>query len=118
MKITWDREDGYPEHAWGYIQWSVRPYRLGDGFDGTIDEYVHYLAKLFLESIGLNYFEIYDQAYADHDGDTTNMRDLPRTYGNDVADQIDIPPVNKENFGKLLDELTDINNHSFVVATT
>ncbi len=114
LKIIWDREDGYPEHAWGYIQWSVRPYRLSDGCDGTRDGCAHFLAKHFLESINLNYFDIYDLAYFDDDREPTDMREFPDSYWNEVAKEVEIPEVNKRNFRKLLDDLYDMNHRSIV----
>ncbi len=62
-KIVWDKEDGYPEHAWGYIQYSPRPYRQGYGCDGTTDGNVHLIAATLCGRLGIDYAAAYAEAY-------------------------------------------------------
>ena len=76
-KIIWDEEGGYPEHAWGYVQYSPRPFRQGYGCDGTTDENIHLIAAVFCERLGLDYTEIYKEAYPDSsDGIEQSMANL------------------------------------------
>lgn len=65
LHIVWDKAGGYPEHAWGFQQWSVRPFVLGYGCDGTTDGNIHYIALQLCEQLGLDYIELYEQAYVE-----------------------------------------------------
>lgn len=64
-KITWDQEGGYPEHAWGFVQYTVRPYVPGYGCDGTTDENIHLIASVLAERSGIDYVAAYRKAYKD-----------------------------------------------------
>lgn len=64
-KIVWDKEGGYPEHAWGFVQYTVRPYWPGFGCDGTTDENVHLIACTLCEQLGIDYAKAYARAYRD-----------------------------------------------------
>lgn len=62
-QIIWDKEGGYPEHAWGYIQWSIRPYAQRYGCDGTTDANIHLIALRFCQALQLDYPTLYEKAY-------------------------------------------------------
>lgn len=115
LKIVWDAEGGYPEHAHGYIQYSPRPYRLGYGCDGTTDANIHLLALKLLERLGLDYPAIYLEAYRDRDG-TENaswINDL--AHDPKLCSETVIPEhVGPEELGLLLHDLNAINNRSVV----
>ncbi|WP_406625387.1 hypothetical protein [Acidovorax sp. SDU_ACID1] len=66
-KIVWGEEDGYPEHAWGFVQWTVRPFVQGYGCDGTTDRNVHLVALTLCGMLGIDYQRCYRDAYADND---------------------------------------------------
>ena len=66
-KIVWDKEGGYPEHAWGTIQYTVRPYMQGYGCDGTTDGNIHLIAACCAKESGIDYFDAYKSAYPDED---------------------------------------------------
>lgn len=113
LHIVWDEADGYPKHAWGYEQWSVRPFTQMQGCDGTIDGSVHYLGIQLCQAIGLDYAAIYDQAYPNEvrPGETGAGDWLRRLDWRETARQTIIPRVSKLAFERLLDDLGDINNH-------
>src|SRR5215213_5597230 len=63
LHIVWDEADGYPEHGWGNEQWSIRPYRVGQGCDGTIECNMHFVAIELMERVGIDYRQLYEEAY-------------------------------------------------------
>ena len=65
LHIVWDEEEGYHQDAWGFEQWSVRPYRVGQGCDGTIEENMHFIAHHLLSQLGIDYYAAYTEAYPD-----------------------------------------------------
>jgi hypothetical protein len=64
-KVVWDKAGGYPKHAWGYIQYSARPFVPGYGCDGTTDDNVHLMAATLFERIGVDYAKAMAEAYDD-----------------------------------------------------
>ena len=113
-KITWDREGGYPEHAWGYVQYSPRPFRQGYGCDGTTDENIHLIAAVFCERLGLDYTEIYKEAYPDSsDGIERGMATL--LDGEEIREETIIPDsMGLDELRLMLSDLYQINNRSLV----
>lgn len=112
VKITWDKQGGYPEHSWGYVQWTVRPFMQTQGCDGTIDMNVHCIGIKFCQFLGLDYFKLYDNAYSWRDGDNA---DWLREYDLDFTEsQTIIPPMSAQSLKCLLYDLNDINHRSLV----
>lgn len=62
LHVVWDQEGGYPEAGWGFEQWSVRPYRVGQGCDGTIECNMHFVALALLPALGVDYRQVYAEA--------------------------------------------------------
>jgi hypothetical protein len=106
LKITWDETGGYPAHAWGYVQWSVRPFTQGQGCDGTIDENVHLIGLRLCAQLGLDYAALHDEAYP-----KTPFEYSPEDQ-REAERETEIPPLSAEALQLLLEDLTDINNHS------
>ena len=111
LHIVWDKEDGYPEHAWGFEQWSVRPFQQGNGCDGTIDRNVHLIGKRLCAALGLDYKALYEEAYVwDTQTDDGSWILLLDRY----EDETIIPELSELSLKLLLDDLGDINNRSLV----
>ena len=113
-KIIWDEEGGYPEHAWGYVQYSPRPFRQGYGCDGTTDENIHMIAAVFCERLGLDYIAIYKEAYPDSsDGIERGMANL---LNDEESRQETIIPesIGIDELRLMLSDLYQINNRSLV----
>lgn len=94
-----------------HVSTSVRPYRQGYGCDGTTDDNIHLIAKTLAERNGLNYLEIYGQAYPESYAKATNQAwfDFDDfVYAETVVpDEID-PDV-------ALRDLEQINNYSMAM---
>lgn len=113
-KITWDAEGGYPEHAWGFVQYTVRPYIPGYGCDGTTDNNIHFVAATLAGRCGLDYGEIYRSAYPDsceHVPDWLQWLQKDQT----IREETVIPQTAEENDWILaLGDLYEVNNRSLV----
>ena len=109
LHIIWDEADGYPEHAWGFEQWSVRPYLLGQGCDGTIEENLHYAALRILPAMGLDYRQLYREAYPGED-----LGDWPTAaFAEELAAESIIPErASAEDLQRLLYDLYDTNHRT------
>lgn len=59
VKIVWDKEGGYPEHSWGYTQYTVRPVWPGFGCDGTTDNEHHARVSMLLSRLGMDADTVY-----------------------------------------------------------
>jgi hypothetical protein len=114
LRIVWDKEDGYPEHAWGYVQWSVRPFKQMDGCDGTIDDSVHLIAYRLCSQLGLDYAALIDEAYAWRDKDDNGdwVRETTEEQWQAIERNTIVPKLSTQSLRRLLNDLTDINNHS------
>lgn len=109
LHLVWDEEGGFPEHAWGYEQWSVRPYQVGQGCDGTIECNMHYTALQVLPQIGVDYRAAYAEAYPDRQG----LDEWPSAaYAAVLARETCIPPVNDATLELLLHDIYDTNHRS------
>jgi hypothetical protein len=116
LKITWDAADGYPEHAWGYIQWSVRPFTVGMRCNGTTDDNVHYIAMRLCRRLGLDYPALYARAYA-WQRDCANADWLRRVTAEEwgrIARETVMPHLAPNALRALLFSLYEINNRSVV----
>lgn len=111
QKIVWDAEEGYPEHAWGFVQHTVRPYRQGYGCDGTTDGNIHLIAMTLCQRIGIDYAKAYEEAYP---GDRHAwLSGLPADQR--LLDETVIPDVvNDDVLALVLSDLYQINNRSLV----
>lgn len=116
VRIVWDAEDGYPEHAWGYEQFTVRPYRLGYGCDGTTDGNIHLIAAVLCERVGIDYVDAYLTAYPDQSTfeHTRRWVDGIRADGRLAGETIVPPDASPEALGLMLSDLYQINNRSLV----
>lgn len=116
-KIVWDGEGGYPEHSWGYIQYSPRPYVQGYGCDGTTDECIHLLAATFCARLQIHYVRSYQQAYPNEDRSPSALNWL-RTITHDtalLAETIIPPETTLDTLRLALSDLYQINNRSLVM---
>lgn len=111
LHIVWDADGGYPEHSWGYEQWSLRPYVQGYGCDGTTDENVHLIAWRMCEQVGLDYFALYEEAYSDHEKPGECWL---RTYfwTRTIRETIIPQEVSERTLRGVLHDLNEINNRS------
>lgn len=101
LRIVWNSEGGYPEHAWGFEQWSVRPYRLGYGCDGTTDENIHLIAWRVCDKLGIDYPALYLEAYGD------NLLDFDRW--DTIALETEMPTMTTFTLRGILHDLNEIN---------
>ena len=116
-QIIWSTKEGYPAHAEGFVQISVRPYLQGDGCDGTTDEPIHLIAMTMCERAGLDYIALLEKAhpedFASYDFGSW-MRELAKDRM--VAKETIIP--DKIDVALALDDLGDINWHRLVDVLT
>jgi len=116
LKIVWDRTEGYPEHAWGYVQWSVRPYVQWYGCDGTTDANIHLIAFRLCEKLGLDYAALYERAYArwDHvEPGQSWVRSMTEGDWAAVEAETVVPEFSGLALCGTLNDLHEINNHTF-----
>ena len=111
--IVWDQEGGYPQHAWGYIQWSIRPFEQRDGCDGTTDPNIHLIALRLCEAIGLDYPALYENAY-EWQGEKPGQSWLRHYDWAPIEAETMVPEVSEQTLRNLLYDLGEINNHSVV----
>ncbi|MBM3130809.1 MAG: hypothetical protein FJ009_19555 [Chloroflexi bacterium] len=113
LHLVWDKEEGYPQRAWGYEQWSVRPFRQRDGCDGTIGINVHLIGLRLCEQLGVDYAAAMDQAYAGQDCSTEGdwIRRMSPSDWQRIAHETEIPLLSLQSLDNLLCDLGDINNH-------
>ncbi len=117
LKIVWDQDGGYPEHAWGYVQWSIRPYEQRYGCDGTTDLNIHLIALRLCESLGLDYVDLYERTYAEHDGfeyGDSWLRHRTPTDWESIEAQTIVPEPSEQALRNVLYDLGEINHHSLV----
>lgn len=113
-KILWDAEGGYPEHAYGFIQYSPRPFFQGYGCDGTTDENVHLIAMALCNLLGIDYVSVYAQAYPDAEDDTLDwIKGLPLDQ-EIVAETIVPKSAGTRELALMLHDLQAINNRSVI----
>uniref|UniRef100_E6QVW9 Uncharacterized protein n=1 Tax=mine drainage metagenome TaxID=410659 RepID=E6QVW9_9ZZZZ len=122
LKIIWDDPDEYPAHALGYEQYTIRPYRVGYGCDGTTDLNIHLLAATVFNRMGINYGQAYVEAYPDESDDTNRqaiMDAMNDCSDRQIADETVIPEDNSlRTIQAILHDLNDINNRSLVSRLT
>lgn len=113
-KIVWDEAGGYPEHAWGFVQYTVRPYHPGYGCDGTTDLNIHLIAEILAERAGLNYSQVYRSAYPDQPQHHREWLIAIRSNSKLKTETL-IPRTQRLNDWILaLGDLYEINNRSLV----
>lgn len=113
LKIVWDKEDGYPQHSWGFVQWSIRPYEQRYGCDGTTDGNIHLIALRLCEALGLDYPALYEKAYAARG--TKPGRSWIRTFDwPRVEEETIIPKLSEQSLRHCLHDLGEINNRSIL----
>lgn len=115
VMFTWTVEDGYPAHAAGFTQWTVRPYHPGYGCDGTTDDNVHLMGMLICESLGIDYAQAYASAY-----DDTSLAEAREMFSSILADPsirentlLPTLPPTEDTLILLLSDLYQLNNRSF-----
>ncbi len=107
LKTLWDENEGYrpQDPGYGYVVWGVRPYRLGDGWNGDAQTNALYLANHILLKMGVDLAAAYSRAYPDE----------PPLDFSDVADETEIPVGFLPDLAAWsLADLTDFNMHSLV----
>jgi len=108
LHIVWDDPGVYPEFSLGYEQWSARPFYPGHGCDGTTDPNIHFIALQMCKRLGLDYCELYEQAY-DHKQSWLRFYDWQG-----VAEETYVPEVSDAALRTLLYDLGQINNTSIL----
>lgn len=115
LKIVWDAEGGYPEHAWGYTQYTVRPFIQGYGCDGTTDSEIHYIAIRLCEQLNINYLQAYGKAYGPQGLKQARAWLEGLRSKTMPADTVILPEsVNEDALRLMLSDLYQINNRSLV----
>ncbi|MBJ7265531.1 hypothetical protein [Idiomarina abyssalis] len=109
IKIIWD-EDDIPDHAKGYVQWSVRPYRVSDKCDGTRDSCAMYALKVLGERKGIDVVELANRAYPDD----VIFDDAYLDHLKAHRELVEIPRFNRKSISLLLRSLYDMNWRSLV----
>ena len=106
LLFIWDGTEG--AYTAGFKQATIRPFRLGDGCDGSTDECIHTIAKSFCDELGLDYDAIYQAAYGEPriDEDREDITILP------IYNEAEIPPLTDETAALLLEDLYQINNRT------
>jgi hypothetical protein len=115
-KIVWDEAGGYPEHAWGYVQYTVRPFVQGYGCDGTTDTCIHLLASVLCERLDIDYCAAYLKAYPDDSDPASTAAWLSELKSDPQAlsDTLIPAEVTEDVLVLLLSDLYQINNRSLV----
>lgn len=113
LRIIWDKADGYPDHAWGYIQWSIRPYEQRYGCDGTVDPNINLIGLRLCEQLGLDYKSLYRRAYLEHDGNRYYEEDWI-DYLSEFEGETIIPELSERSLRSLLNDLQSINMPSMI----
>lgn len=110
LHLVWDASDGCTPDAIGFEQWSVRPYHLGQGCDGTIEENMHFAAIQILAGLGLDYRAIYRAAYPGSDLDAWPTPEFAATLGRETV--LPSEPVTLDDLNRLLRDLYDTNHRT------
>lgn len=112
-QIVWDTEGDYPEHAWGYVQWSLRPYEQRQGCDGTVDLNVHLIGLRLCDGLGLDYKALYEKAY-ESDGDELDSSWITDEDWAEIEAETIVPELSQQSLKNLLNDLQEINNDSLL----
>lgn len=113
-KIIWDKDGGHPEHALGFVQYSLRPYRQGYGCDGTTDKNIHLIASVMTQREDWDYVDLYQKAYGDRD-DVSWVADWVNDlqHNPSLQNETRIPTANStKTWAMTLNDLYQINNRS------
>jgi len=111
IKIVWEGPD-YPEHAQGYIQWSIRPYLVSDKCDGTRDSCCQLVTMLVCRSLGIDPDLAYREAYSDEPERLKDFYTSRESYLNTFLSQVIIPEINSLNLKYLIRSIYDMNYRS------
>jgi hypothetical protein len=113
-KIVWTVDDGYPPHAAGYVQWTVRPFYQGYGCDGTTDGCVHFIASTICEHLGIDYAAAYAEAYEDTSLPEAKAMVQAIISEQTRLDEIILPsmPPTRQAVSLMLSDLYAVNNRS------
>lgn len=114
--ILWDAEDGYPPHACGFIQHTLRPYRQGYGCDGTTDQNIHLIAMTLCERLDIDYAQAYVDAYGQDSTLEYAQAWITRSRADENLKNETIVPadVSDDVLRLMLSDLYQINNRSLV----
>lgn len=119
-KIVWDEERGIEKnhHMYKYTQFSVRPYMLTYGCDGTTDSNIHYLAMIICNHYKIDYLKAYKLAYPERDkNDFFEWKMyLNEVFNDNFIKETTIVPENiiEQNVIELIHDLYEINYQSLV----
>jgi len=108
LHVVWDREGGHPETGWGFEQWSVRPYQVGQGCDGTIECNMHFVALAMMPALGIYYRQLYAEAYP---GESLEGWPSPETAAS-IAAETTVPEPDADALEHLLGDLYDTNHRT------
>lgn len=105
-KIIWDEQGGFPEYAWGFVQYTLRPYKQGYGCDGTTDKNIHRIAMVMCEREGWSYTDLHLKTYGEPMDGVWLEEILSETVGKETV----IPEENSaETWAMALNDLYQIN---------
>lgn len=94
---------------------TTRPYVVGFGCDGSFDANIHYVVQRMVEKIGWDYAKLYEAAYPDERGKSWihgDLGELPdEALKSKKVRETTLVPQNV-TIQEILEELTEINNHS------
>lgn len=94
---------------------TTRPYVVGFGCDGTFASNIHYVAQKMVEGVGWDYGKLYEAAYPREKGERWIFGDLgecpDEALESKKVKETTLIPENA-TVEEVLEELTEINNHS------
>ncbi|TNC80800.1 MAG: hypothetical protein C9356_11800 [Oleiphilus sp.] len=105
-KIVWDGED-VPENCFGFVQWSVRPYRVTDRCDGTRDTNAMDVTSVMCQRTNIDIRAAHKAAYPDD----ANIFEDPAylSWLEEHSDQCEVQELTVHNLIELLNSLCSMN---------
>lgn len=112
-RIVMDEAEGVsPGHSgYGFVQWSVRPYRVGDGCDGSRDQNVKYVLSVVCDRLGWSIKELFEAAYPDEDEPISDA-EITMARRESAHTQLPDDPLSPVALGLLLYDLYAMNYRS------
>jgi hypothetical protein len=91
-----------------FEQWSVRPYQVGQGCDGTIECNMHLVVLTLMPALGIDYRRLYAEAYP---CETLEGWPSPETSAR-LAAETTVPDPGADALERLLHDLFDTNHRT------
>ena len=117
-KIVWDEERGIEKehHLYKYTQFSVRPYILTYGCDGTTDSNIHYLAYVICNHFKIDYLNAYKESYCERGEEDFNewKKYIKSILNDEFIKKTTVVPkeITENNVVEIIHDLYEINYQS------